>query len=80
GRADAWYLDGFSPAKNPELWSEGLMQAVGRATATGGTFATYSAAGHVRRSLADAGFEVTRVAGYGNKRHMSRGRKPMGPT
>ena len=73
GAADAWFLDGFSPAKNPELWGEALMGAVGAHTAPGGSFATYSAAGHVRRSLASAGFSVTRAPGYAGKRHMSRG-------
>jgi tRNA U34 5-methylaminomethyl-2-thiouridine-forming methyltransferase MnmC len=73
GRADAWYLDGFSPAKNPQLWSAELMREVARHTAAGGTFATYAAAGHVRRALAEAGFDVARVAGYGRKRHMSKG-------
>lgn len=72
GRADAWFLDGFSPAKNPELWSAELMAHVGTHTATGGTAATYTAAGFVRRGLADAGFAVERVAGYGRKRHMTR--------
>ena len=72
--ADAWFLDGFSPAKNPELWEEGLMKAVGAKTKSGGTFATYTAAGHVRRALADAGFEVQRVPGFGRKRHMTVGR------
>jgi tRNA U34 5-methylaminomethyl-2-thiouridine-forming methyltransferase MnmC len=74
GMADAWYLDGFSPAKNPELWSETLMRAVAGHTAPGGSFATYTAAGHVRRALASAGFDVSRSPGYGRKRHMSRGR------
>ena len=74
GRADAWFLDGFSPAKNPELWSPELMAEVARHTAPGGTFATYTAAGHVRRSLAEAGFSVTRAPGFGRKRHMSVGR------
>lgn len=73
GRADAWYLDGFSPAKNPDLWSPSLMAQVARHTMQGGSFATYTAAGHVRRALAEAGFDVTRVAGYGRKRHMSKG-------
>jgi tRNA U34 5-methylaminomethyl-2-thiouridine-forming methyltransferase MnmC len=76
GRADAWFLDGFSPAKNPELWSPDLMQEVARHTAPGGTFATYTAAGHVRRALAEAGFVVSRVPGYGRKRHMTVGHKP----
>lgn len=73
GRADAWYLDGFSPARNPELWSEAMMAAVGAHTAPGGTFATYTAAGHVRRALAAAGFTVERRAGHGRKRHMTAG-------
>ena len=73
GIADAWYLDGFSPAKNPELWSDPLMAEVARHTAPGGSFATYTAAGFVRRGLASAGFQVERAKGYGLKRHMSRG-------
>ncbi|MEM7439451.1 MAG: tRNA (5-methylaminomethyl-2-thiouridine)(34)-methyltransferase MnmD [Pseudomonadota bacterium] len=73
GQADAWFLDGFSPAKNPELWEDNLMAAVGRHTASRGTCATYTAAGHVRRALEDAGFTVQRVPGYGRKRHMTCG-------
>lgn len=75
GRADAWFLDGFAPAKNPELWEKGLMAEVSAHTAPGGSFATYSAAGHVRRALAEAGFAVERRPGFGRKRHMSRGRR-----
>ncbi|WP_457647251.1 tRNA (5-methylaminomethyl-2-thiouridine)(34)-methyltransferase MnmD [Profundibacter sp.] len=71
GAADAWFLDGFSPAKNPELWEQGLMTEVANHTAKGGTLATYTAAGFVRRNLAAAGFTVTRSAGYGRKRHMT---------
>lgn len=73
GQADAWFLDGFAPARNPELWGADLMRQVARHTAPGGTVATYTAAGDVRRALADAGFDVTRCAGYGRKRHMTRG-------
>jgi tRNA U34 5-methylaminomethyl-2-thiouridine-forming methyltransferase MnmC len=76
GRADAWFLDGFAPARNPELWSPGLMAEVARHTAPGGTFATYTAAGHVRRALAEAGFAVTRQPGFGRKRHMTTGQLP----
>ncbi len=72
GTADAWFLDGFAPARNPELWEPALLQAVGTHTAPGGTAATYSAAGHVRRALEEAGFTVDRVPGYGRKRHMVR--------
>jgi tRNA U34 5-methylaminomethyl-2-thiouridine-forming methyltransferase MnmC len=73
GRADAWYLDGFSPAKNPEMWSSELMAEVARHTAPGGSFATDTAAGEGRRALADAGFEVVRADGFGRKRHMTTG-------
>ena len=73
--ADCWYLDGFSPAKNPELWEGTLMNAVYAKTCAGGTAATYTAAGFVRRNLSDAGFEVKRVKGFGRKRHMSVARK-----
>ncbi|MEL6411625.1 MAG: tRNA (5-methylaminomethyl-2-thiouridine)(34)-methyltransferase MnmD [Pseudomonadota bacterium] len=72
GMADAWFLDGFSPAKNPELWQPDLLQNVAAHTITGGTAATYTAAGAVRRDLQVAGFEVSRIAGFGRKRHMTR--------
>lgn len=73
GAADAWFLDGFSPARNPELWSPEIMQAVVDHTKPDGSFATYTAAGHVRRALTDAGFQVHRPKGHGSKRHMSAG-------
>lgn len=75
GQADAWFLDGFSPAKNPELWEPKLLEEVARHTAPGGTAATYSAAGHVRASLTEAGFTVERRPGFGRKRHMTVARK-----
>lgn len=74
-QADAWFLDGFSPAKNPSLWEPTLLADVGAHTKPGGTAATYSAAGHVRRSLTDAGFSVERTPGYGRKRHMTKARR-----
>ena len=74
-QADAWFLDGFSPAKNPELWDQALMAEVAVHTKPGGSFATYTAAGFVRRGLEAAGFAVERVPGYGRKRHMSIGTK-----
>lgn len=73
GQSDAWFLDGFSPAKNPELWEPALLQAVADHTNPGGTCATYTAAGHVRRGLEAAGFQVERIPGFGRKRHMTRG-------
>ena len=71
--ADAWFLDGFSPSKNPAMWSFELLREVANHTAVDGTFATYTVAGHVRRSLQDAGFVVERAAGHGKKREMLRG-------
>ncbi len=74
---NAWYLDGFSPAKNPELWKPDLMLGVFKATAKGGTFSTYTSAGHVRRSLAESGFNVEKVDGFGRKRHRLQGQRPL---
>lgn len=76
GFADAWYLDGFSPIKNPEMWQIDLLCSIAAHTRPGGTLASYTAAGQVRRDLATVGFEVTRVPGYGRKRHMTRARLP----
>ena len=64
------------PPTNPELWSQDLLGEVARHTAPGGTFATYTAAGHVRRALTEAGFTVTRAPGYAHKRHMTTGQLP----
>jgi len=75
GHADAWFLDGFAPSRNPEMWEEDLLAHVHRSTATGGSFATYSAAGAVRRGLQTAGFHVNRVKGFGRKREMLTGRR-----
>ncbi len=74
-KADAWYLDGFSPSKNPELWNETLLAEVFTKTKPGGTFATYSAAGFVRRNLQAAGFKVSRIKGFDTKREMLSGYK-----
>lgn len=74
GDADAWFLDGFAPARNPELWEPALLSEVARHTRPDGSAATYSAAGDVRRALAAAGFTVERRPGYGRKRHMTAAR------
>lgn len=75
GRADAWFLDGFAPARNPEMWEPALLQAVHDRTVPGGTAATYSAAGAVRRGLMAAGFTVEKCAGFGTKREMITARR-----
>jgi tRNA U34 5-methylaminomethyl-2-thiouridine-forming methyltransferase MnmC len=74
GIADAWFLDGFAPARNPELWEAPLLTDVALHTAPQGTLATYTAAGEVRRGLEAAGFTVSKVPGFGRKRHMTLGR------
>lgn len=75
GEADAWYLDGFAPARNPEMWSAELMKSVAQKTAPDGTFATYTAAGWVRRNLEAAGFSVEKRPGHAGKREMMLGTK-----
>jgi len=71
--ADAWFLDGFAPARNPRMWQADILKQVGRLTRAGGTLASFTAAGDVRRGLEAAGFAVERVPGYGRKRQMIRG-------
>lgn len=73
---DAWYLDGFAPSKNPDMWSRNVMQMMVGHTAKGGTCASYTAAGWVRRNLESAGFEIQRHPGFGTKRHMIAGVLP----
>ncbi|MEC9342789.1 MAG: tRNA (5-methylaminomethyl-2-thiouridine)(34)-methyltransferase MnmD [Pseudomonadota bacterium] len=74
--ADAWFLDGFAPSRNPQLWSEELLKQVFARTKPGGSFATYSAAGFVRRNLEQAGFDVERRPGFAGKREMLVGSRP----
>jgi tRNA 5-methylaminomethyl-2-thiouridine biosynthesis bifunctional protein len=68
GAADAWFLDGFAPAVNPDMWSDELMRRVAVRSASGARAATYTVAGQARRALAAAGFEVARRPGFGKKR------------
>lgn len=67
---DAWYLDGFAPSRNGDMWSEELMRLVCAKTVRDGSFATYAAAGFVRRNLIAAGFDVERRKGFAGKREM----------
>jgi len=67
---DAWYLDGFGPAKNPELWSEQVFKWVAQNSRVGATLSTYTCAGAVRRGLMAAGFDVKKTKGHGKKREM----------
>ncbi len=70
---DAWFLDGFSPAKNPGMWEEKLYGELRRLSKSGTSFATFTAAGVVKRGLMAAGFAVEKAAGFGHKRDMLRG-------
>lgn len=72
-KADAWFLDGFAPDRNPDMWSEKLFRGMAALSRPGTTFATFTAAGRVRRGLAAAGFEVEKIPGFGQKREMLRG-------
>ncbi|MGP2542283.1 bifunctional tRNA (5-methylaminomethyl-2-thiouridine)(34)-methyltransferase MnmD/FAD-dependent 5-carboxymethylaminomethyl-2-thiouridine(34) oxidoreductase MnmC [Yersinia sp. 2541 StPb PI] len=76
-QVDAWFLDGFAPAKNPDMWNDMLFNAMARMARPGGTFATFTAAGFVRRGLQQAGFDVAKVKGFGQKREMLTGRLPQ---
>ncbi|NDV11764.1 bifunctional tRNA (5-methylaminomethyl-2-thiouridine)(34)-methyltransferase MnmD/FAD-dependent 5-carboxymethylaminomethyl-2-thiouridine(34) oxidoreductase MnmC [Crenobacter caeni] len=78
-RVDAWFLDGFSPAKNPDMWVQALFDAMAACSAAGASFATFTAAGFVRRGLSAAGFDVKKVPGFGSKREMSVGTLPHAP-
>ncbi|MEO0443368.1 MAG: bifunctional tRNA (5-methylaminomethyl-2-thiouridine)(34)-methyltransferase MnmD/FAD-dependent 5-carboxymethylaminomethyl-2-thiouridine(34) oxidoreductase MnmC [Pseudomonadota bacterium] len=67
---DAWFLDGFAPAKNPDMWSLPLCKTLAALSRKHTTFATFTAAGQVKRHLQDCGFEVKKVPGFGKKRDM----------
>ena len=69
-KVDAWFLDGFAPAKNPAMWSAEVFQQISKNSAIAATCSTYTAAGFVKRNLEKAGFEVNKVSGHGKKREM----------
>lgn len=70
-KVDAWFLDGFAPAKNPDLWQPALLTQLARLSKAGTTLSTFSAAGEMRRNLAAVGFQVEKQPGFGNKRDMT---------
>src|SRR6202008_2252732 len=76
GRADAWFLDGFSPALNPAMWRDQVLGLVAARSAPGARAATFTVAGQVRRGLAAAGFAVEKQPGYGRKRERLGARFP----
>ena len=73
-RVDAWFLDGFAPAKNPDMWTPALLRQVARLTRPDGRIATFTAAGAVRRGLEAAGFAMEKRPGFGAKRECLAGR------
>lgn len=79
GRADAWFLDGFAPAVNPEMWTDALMALVAARSAPGVRAATYTVAGQARRALAAAGFALERRPGFGAKRERLEATLPGAP-
>jgi tRNA 5-methylaminomethyl-2-thiouridine biosynthesis bifunctional protein len=79
GRADAWFLDGFAPALNPEIWRQEVLDLLARRSAAGARAATYTVAGAVRRGLTSAGFAVARAPGHARKRERLEARLPGSP-
>ncbi|WP_415893398.1 bifunctional tRNA (5-methylaminomethyl-2-thiouridine)(34)-methyltransferase MnmD/FAD-dependent 5-carboxymethylaminomethyl-2-thiouridine(34) oxidoreductase MnmC [Neptuniibacter sp. PT8_73] len=69
-KVDAWYLDGFAPSKNPDMWSPELFREIARLSKPDTTFSTFTAAGIVKRGLRDVGFDVRKQKGFGRKREM----------
>jgi tRNA 5-methylaminomethyl-2-thiouridine biosynthesis bifunctional protein len=74
GQIDAWFLDGFAPAKNPEMWTPELFAELARLAAPGSTIGTFTSTGWVRRALNAAGFKMKRVPGIGHKWEVLKGR------
>lgn len=72
-QVDCWFLDGFTPAKNPDMWSNIVFQEMARLSKAGATYATFTAAGDVRRGLTASGFSVQKQKGFGRKREMIAG-------
>lgn len=72
---DCWFLDGFKPASNPDMWTQNVFDHMARLSPPGANFATFTAAGAVKRGLQQAGFTVRKVKGYGRKRDMLTGVK-----
>lgn len=72
-QSDAWFLDGFAPSRNPQMWTTELYAGMARLSSSSSSFATFTAAGDVRRGLAAAGFAVEKIPGFGKKREMLRG-------
>ncbi|SDT95761.1 bifunctional tRNA (5-methylaminomethyl-2-thiouridine)(34)-methyltransferase MnmD/FAD-dependent 5-carboxymethylaminomethyl-2-thiouridine(34) oxidoreductase MnmC [Halopseudomonas salegens] len=77
---DAWFLDGFAPARNPDMWQPALYQQLVRLASPGCTLATFTSVGDVRRGLQAAGFAMHKTRGFGHKRDMLCGELRASPT
>lgn len=77
---DCWFLDGFTPAKNPDMWSAKVFEQMGRLSKKGARFSSFTAAGDVRRGLEAVGFDVQKTKGFGRKRDMIVGQFTKGNT
>ncbi len=73
GVVDCWFLDGFKPSSNADMWSDTVFENMSRLSHVGTSFATFTSAGFVRRGLKSVGFDVQKIAGFGRKREMSVG-------
>ncbi|WCE28932.1 bifunctional tRNA (5-methylaminomethyl-2-thiouridine)(34)-methyltransferase MnmD/FAD-dependent 5-carboxymethylaminomethyl-2-thiouridine(34) oxidoreductase MnmC [Vibrio sp. SCSIO 43137] len=73
GLVDCWFLDGFAPSKNPDMWQQQLFNGMASLAKENCSCATFTAAGFVRRGLIEAGFEMKKVKGFGTKREMIAG-------
>lgn len=72
---DAWFLDGFDPKKNPEMWEEDILKTVFDLSSCDSSFSSFTSVGRIRRALLENGFEVSKVSGFGTKRHRIIGKK-----
>jgi tRNA 5-methylaminomethyl-2-thiouridine biosynthesis bifunctional protein len=79
GQADAWFLDGFAPARNPGMWTDEVLRALAARSAPGARAATFTVAGAVRRGLEANGFGVEKKPGFGRKKERLEARRPEAP-
>lgn len=72
---DAWFLDGFNPKENPQMWTDSFFDFMGEKSLKNASFSTFSAAGFIKRGLKEKGFLVEKIKGFNRKREMTRGVK-----
>ncbi|HTN33235.1 MAG TPA: bifunctional tRNA (5-methylaminomethyl-2-thiouridine)(34)-methyltransferase MnmD/FAD-dependent 5-carboxymethylaminomethyl-2-thiouridine(34) oxidoreductase MnmC [Marinobacter sp.] len=79
-KADAWFLDGFAPSLNPQMWQDEAIGLIRDHSMPGTTLATFTSVGRIRRALESVGFIMQKVKGFGHKRDMIAGRLPYAPS